>query len=412
MAALELAKDYNMAIWVRALLDPTDIIQTLNSPGSYITPPPKFNLTAFEPAITLEPSMTSLARTRGRRSISPLKSASPRKTTPRKTRQGRGQREAVATATAANASLQNSLDAVASRASEEPGSPPVMNGESKKGRDKHGKKADVEVGATVEEEVKGEEPIKESPAEAPAGVVPVKTAPENTEMELEKPALEQAVPEKTTPVPDKADAPVEAAAFEQISPAPEQAKPEPAAEEHTSEAPRGENGQAEDDDDELPVPLSQLGPPPSDAADMLAQARQMVEQAQVSQATSSEQEVSKSKRKADDVQAEAEAEAEAQAARAAQAAQAAEKAQQAQATAAANEVTPVADAATAAVAAADAAAADAAAAAAAADANANPRPDEQANRPMKRTKLLTDTLRRERVRNRALVGVTATLALA
>ncbi|KKZ62701.1 hypothetical protein EMCG_02910 [[Emmonsia] crescens] len=115
--ALEIAKDYGMFDWVRALLDPTEIVQSATSPEKQISPPPKFEMppidsSAFAP---LQP----IAR-RTRRSVSPSKMASPKKnTTGRKSRQTRAQKDAAsaASSTAANASLQSTLDAAASTAS-------------------------------------------------------------------------------------------------------------------------------------------------------------------------------------------------------------------------------------------------------------------------------------------------------
>lgn len=103
--------------WVRALLDPTEIVQSATSPEKQISPPPKFEMppidsSAFAP---LQP----IAR-RTRRSVSPSKMASPKKNTAgRKPRQSRAQKDAAsaASSTAANASLQSTLDAAASTAS-------------------------------------------------------------------------------------------------------------------------------------------------------------------------------------------------------------------------------------------------------------------------------------------------------
>ncbi|PYH42796.1 KilA-N domain-containing protein [Aspergillus saccharolyticus JOP 1030-1] len=105
--ALELAKEYQMYDWVRALLDPTDIIQSPSSAKKQITPPPRFDLPPIE-APTLLASTTRLRRGR---SASPSK----RPTSPRKPRQTRAMKEANAAATsAANATLQSSLDLTAS----------------------------------------------------------------------------------------------------------------------------------------------------------------------------------------------------------------------------------------------------------------------------------------------------------
>ena len=116
VTALELAKEYKMVTWVRALLDPTEITPSASSPEKNISPPPKFVLPSTD-ATTLEPP--SLARTRGRRSASPAKSAIPARkiATPRKPRQTRSQKESSATSSsAANESLQSTLDQAASTA--------------------------------------------------------------------------------------------------------------------------------------------------------------------------------------------------------------------------------------------------------------------------------------------------------
>ncbi|OAX81323.1 hypothetical protein ACJ72_04332, partial [Emergomyces africanus] len=105
--ALEIAKDYGMFDWVRALLDPTDIVQSATSPEKQISPPPKFELPPID-----SPSQPVSRRTR--RSVSPSKMASPKKSAAgRKPRQTRVQKEAASasSSTAANASLQSTLEA-------------------------------------------------------------------------------------------------------------------------------------------------------------------------------------------------------------------------------------------------------------------------------------------------------------
>lgn len=101
--ALELASEYKMYDWVRALLDPADIPQSPSSAKKQITPPPKYELPPIEAPEALLPA----SRTRSRRSASPSKKAG----TPRKPRQTKAQKEAAAEATnEANATLQNALD--------------------------------------------------------------------------------------------------------------------------------------------------------------------------------------------------------------------------------------------------------------------------------------------------------------
>ncbi|KAJ5341053.1 hypothetical protein N7541_010177 [Penicillium brevicompactum] len=100
--ALELSKEYKMYEWVRALLDPTDIAQSPASAKKQITPPPKFELPADEPILGQQP--THRYR-RGR-------SASPSKSSPRKSRTTRITKDVTSTpsTSAANASLQSTLD--------------------------------------------------------------------------------------------------------------------------------------------------------------------------------------------------------------------------------------------------------------------------------------------------------------
>ncbi|EAW13010.1 KilA-N domain-containing protein [Aspergillus clavatus NRRL 1] len=103
--ALELAKEYQMYNWVRALLDPTEIPQT---PKKQITPPPKFELPAID-ALTQLPPPTP--HTRRGRSASPSK----RVLSPRKPRKTRAAKEAsIEEASAASASLQTALEMTAS----------------------------------------------------------------------------------------------------------------------------------------------------------------------------------------------------------------------------------------------------------------------------------------------------------
>ncbi|OQE44302.1 hypothetical protein PENCOP_c002G02622 [Penicillium coprophilum] len=97
--ALELSKEYQMYEWVRALLDPTDIVQSPSSAKKQITPPPKFEIPAGEPPIQ--------KRYRRGRSASPSKMSSARKV--RSTRIMKDFTSTPST-TAANASLQSALD--------------------------------------------------------------------------------------------------------------------------------------------------------------------------------------------------------------------------------------------------------------------------------------------------------------
>lgn len=99
--------------WVRALLDPTDIVQSPSSAKKQITPPPKFELPLDEPT-------PSSQRPRSRRSASPSKKS----TSPRKSRTGRAAKDGLATpsTTAANNSLQENLEL----SLESETSPPVL----------------------------------------------------------------------------------------------------------------------------------------------------------------------------------------------------------------------------------------------------------------------------------------------
>lgn len=91
--------------WVRALLDPTDIFQSPSSAKKQITPPPRYDLPPIEAPVQLSAVAT---RTRRGRSASPSKRAA----SPRKARTTRATKETSAASTsAANASLQSSLDA-------------------------------------------------------------------------------------------------------------------------------------------------------------------------------------------------------------------------------------------------------------------------------------------------------------
>ncbi|KAK2882653.1 hypothetical protein FQN49_000127 [Arthroderma sp. PD_2] len=110
--ALELAKEYDMLLWVRALLDPTDISdpadgsQTADAENA-IPEPPKFDLPPLDGPLLAPPEPETRGRTR--RSASPSKSATGRKMAiPRKSR--RAQKESNVSA---STSLQTSLDAAA-----------------------------------------------------------------------------------------------------------------------------------------------------------------------------------------------------------------------------------------------------------------------------------------------------------
>lgn len=117
--ALELAEEYGLSLWIRALLDPTDIMQ---SPAAKkpIAEPPKFEL-PLDLAVKIPlPREIKTPRSRSTRSMSPAKGLAPvpasmtKTKSPRK-RQTKAQKEAsIAQANAASASLQSTLDDAAS----------------------------------------------------------------------------------------------------------------------------------------------------------------------------------------------------------------------------------------------------------------------------------------------------------
>lgn len=186
MVALELAEEYGLTAWIKALLDPTEIVQSPSSAKKQITAPPKFDLALDK--VRLPPPGKTPARNTRLRSASPSKIPSPTKAkaSPRK-RQTKAQKEAaIANANAASASLQSALDDAVSTADvestssvaekqETPATSPSVNGEVVR----------VEIDKDVE--VKGNTEIThtnvtiEMPASSPEPEVP-----ENVEAMLEK----------------------------------------------------------------------------------------------------------------------------------------------------------------------------------------------------------------------------------
>ncbi|GAD97137.1 APSES transcription factor [Paecilomyces variotii No. 5] len=279
--ALELSKEYRMYDWVRALLDPTDIVQSPSSAKKQISPPPKFDLPPLDASVQLQPPAS---RTRGRRSVSPSKTDSPSKksSSPRKSRQTRAAKEAAVAATnAANASLQSALDTAASTADTE------------------------SVDGTVETngEVNGEEVKEETKPE---------TKPKTTRRGRKAVSADETVKVDVQSTTDAAD--------------------EVEATQTTVSV-------------EMPALLPDV-PPAEDTEQMIARAKEMVQEATKLEQENGESSAASKKRKSDEAVDEEGEETD----------------------------TPA--------------------------------------QPTKRAKVLEDKLRKERVRNRALVGVTATLALA
>lgn len=116
--ALELAEEYGMYNWVRALLDPSDIVQSPATTKKHITPPPKYDQFPGKPILP-PPSGSKGSKSRSTRSVSPSKVASPARragsaASPKK-RQSKAAKEAnIANANAASAALQSALDDAAS----------------------------------------------------------------------------------------------------------------------------------------------------------------------------------------------------------------------------------------------------------------------------------------------------------
>lgn len=156
-----------MSSWVRALLDPTEINQNSGTQDT-ITPPPRFEIPAIDGTVFAPPE----TRGRARRSASPSKSVSAARkiATPRNSRRTRGQKESSVTpSAAANTSLQNSLDAAAAAISETPTKGKMSNakletnGENSSSEDEDEEEAEAE--AEAEEEEAEEEqivPVKKS----------------------------------------------------------------------------------------------------------------------------------------------------------------------------------------------------------------------------------------------------------
>lgn len=118
--------------WVRALLDPSEIVQSPATTKKQISPPPKYDQFPGKPILP-PPSVSKGSKSRSTRSASPSKIASPAKrassvSSPRKSRQSKASKEAnIANANAASAALQSALDDAASNFDQE-----SLNGETVK----------------------------------------------------------------------------------------------------------------------------------------------------------------------------------------------------------------------------------------------------------------------------------------
>jgi hypothetical protein len=123
IVALELAEEYGMYNWVRALLDPSDIVQSPATSKKQISPPPKYEQFPGKPILP-PPSMSRGSKSRSTRSVSPSKIATPAKRagsagSPKK-RQSRASKDAnLANSNAASAFLQSALNHAASTVEQE-----------------------------------------------------------------------------------------------------------------------------------------------------------------------------------------------------------------------------------------------------------------------------------------------------
>ncbi|KAJ5674609.1 uncharacterized protein N7477_004543 [Penicillium maclennaniae] len=223
--ALELAQEYKMYDWVRALLDPTEIVQSPSTSKKQITPPPKFDLPEDDRA---------LAQRRSRRSVSPSKKT----TSPRKSRKAGSAKDAPSTPStaAANNSLQEALSLTAAMESDEL---PVFEME------------EIEVKTTESPKKKGRKSRKAAEAE--------EEKEEDMEKETKKDEKEAKKEEKKTEKKKKAAA--------------KETETEVEVNETTEATPTGKSILTTLSDD-MPVSLAEM-PSPS-AKDMLAEAKAMV----------------------------------------------------------------------------------------------------------------------------------------
>ncbi|MCJ1249859.1 hypothetical protein MMC30_007085 [Trapelia coarctata] len=142
--ALQLAEEYGIVPWIRALLDETPV-PTDDKLSKAISPPPKFVFTGNDEKTSLPPPTQTPGRGRGRpRATSPSKTHGHKNlASPRKPRTTKAAKEAnAASAREASASLQAALDSAASRADTESvdGEKPTVDGD----------KVTVEVDSAIE----------------------------------------------------------------------------------------------------------------------------------------------------------------------------------------------------------------------------------------------------------------------
>ncbi|KAL2399361.1 hypothetical protein ABEF92_003536 [Exophiala dermatitidis] len=178
--ALQLAEEYGLTEWIRALLDPAELAQTPSSSKKPIAAPPRFEFP--EDKTRLAPP-TKTPRSRATRSVSPSKVGSEMKkqASPRK-RQTKAQKEAnLAHANAASATLQSALDDAASVADTEPKTEsPQLSTEPAT----DGEKVKVQVEESVEVDGTTETTHTNVTVEMPPGS-PELPLPEDTEKMLE-----------------------------------------------------------------------------------------------------------------------------------------------------------------------------------------------------------------------------------
>lgn len=174
-AALELAEEYDLVHWIRALLDPLDIAPSPKSSRKNIAAPPKFEFPAAYKDVALSPPGTAskAAKSRSTRAASPSKRP---KASPRKRRTKKDREESMANANAASESLQEALEESVQ------GTPGPESGVDEPGSEE----PTVKVQVDQDVEVNGETEITHTnvTVEMPAGL-PELPLPEDTEKMLE-----------------------------------------------------------------------------------------------------------------------------------------------------------------------------------------------------------------------------------